>query len=271
MSQPNPFAAAAPAGPEPAPPAAPAPMANPYAQQAAPVQAYAPPAAVPAAPNPFGQAVPVAPAPQYGAPVQQQAPAQQWAQPVQQSNPAPPAPPQAFGQLQSAPAPVVGEGRGAKLADMYGRLVVIFPLAIDTVARNPQFITAEQRAQGNVTQDRLTATVVVLDQGPGTAPGGFIEWGGAPHQLGGAPHDKRDPLPYVRKGMWINQSRLISQCRPSVPAPGQPSSPVVGRLAKTGPEANAPWYLVGASDAEVQLAQTYLNLVAAGQYPHPLA
>lgn len=244
--QPNPFAPAVPAEPQ---QQAPAPGANPFA----PVTPAAP-AAPAVAPVQWHQ--PAAPAP-----------AQQWQQPTA---PAHAGPPPIIGQLASAPAPVVGEGRGANLADMYGRLVILFPLSIDRVPRNAQYITAEQRAQGNVDQDRLTATVVVLDSGPGTPPGGFIDWGGKPYTPGGAPHDKRDALPYVRKGMWINQSRLISQCRNSIPAPGQPSSPVVGRVTKTGPEHNAPWYLIGATDAEVQLAQTYLNLVQQGQYPHPL-
>lgn len=232
---------------------------NPFAPAVPAAEPVAAPA--PAQANPFAAAAPAAPAP-----------VQQWQQPAAPvAPPAPQAPPQAFGRLASAPAPVVGEGRGAGLADMYGRLVIMFPLAIENVPRNAQFVTAEDRAQGNVNQDRLTATIVVLDSGPGTPPGGFIDWGGKPYAPGGAPHDKRDALPYVRKGMWINQSRLISQCRASVPSPGQPSSPVVGRVSKTGPEHNAPWYLIGASDAEVQLAQTYLNLVQQGQYPHPLA
>jgi hypothetical protein len=283
MTTPNPFAAHVPA--EQQQPAAPAPAApaqapNPFAQQQA-----AP--AAPAAPNPYAQqqapAAPQAyapPAPSYApqgyAPqgYASQAPA---AAPVQAyAPPAPATAPQAAppvldpGRLASAGAPVVGEGRGAKLPDMYGRLVVFFPLSIARVPRNPQFITAEQRASGNTDQDRLTATVVVLDGGRlgDMTP---IAFGGAPHALPPTPHTDSAPLPYVRKAMWINQSRLISQLRDSLPAgPGQAPGMVAGRLAKAGPQNNDPWYLIGATAEEIDLVTTYLNLVAAGQYPHPL-
>jgi hypothetical protein len=46
---------------------------------------------------------------------------------------------------------------------------------------------------------------------------------------------------------------------------------ICGRLFKTGPEQNAPWYLQGANEAELALAGQYMQLVSAGQYPHPLA
>lgn len=288
MSQPNPFAAATPQQQAEQP--VQAPPANPYAQ-AAPVQAYAPPAA---APSPFGPAVPQqqasppAPAaqPQYGAPQQQvqqwagtpqyapQAPAQQ-APPAQQwQAPAAPAagPPPSFGPATSAPAPVVGGGAGPDLPAMYSRLVIMFPLAIERVPRNPKYITPEQRAKGNVEEDRMTATVIVLDNGPGTPPGqGVLSWGGNPHAMGGSPHTNHDPLPYVRKGMWISQTRLVSQGRGLIPAGGSPATPMVGRLARTGPENNAPWYLVGATPAELAIADQYLQAVAAGHLPHPLA
>lgn len=293
----NPFAAAVPqqqAEPPVQQPAAP--PANPYAAQAAPapVQAYAAPQqfAPQQAPagNPFGAAVPQqappAPAqPQYGAPqqqVQQWAGTQQYATPgpVQQAPqaqqwqaPAAPAgPPPAFGQAAAAPPPVVGGGTGAKLAAMYSRLVIMFPLAIERVPRNPQYVTAEQRAKGNLEEDKMTATVIVLDSGPGTPVGqGTISWGGNPHELGGVPHTNHDPLPYVRKGMWITQTRLVSQGRGLIPVNGSPATPMVGRLAKTGPESNAPWYLVGATEAELAVANQYLQAVAAGHLPHPLA
>lgn len=289
----NPFAAAVPQQAEPAvqsPAAAP----NPYAQQAAPapVQAYPPQQQAPQQGNPFGAAVPqqqwaapAAPVAPYGAPQQQ---VQQWAgtqqyappAPVQQAPPAhqwqPAAttagPPPAFGQAAAAPPPVVGGAAGAKLAAMYSRLVIMFPLAVERVPRNPQYISPEDRAKGNVEEDKMTATVVVLDSGPGTPPGqGFIEWGGNPHELGGSPHTDRDPLPYVRKGMWITQTRLVSQGRGLIPVGGAPATPMVGRLAKTGPERNAPWYLVAANADELAVANQYLQAVAAGHLPHPLA
>lgn len=262
----NPFAQQQPA----------APAANPFGQ---PQQAN--PAAPQTAPNPFGQGVPqaapAAPAPA-AAPAQQQWPAQQA--PAQTAPSQWNAPQQAqatpsidLNRLAGAGEPVVGGASGAKLADMYSRLVVIFPLSIGMQARSPQYITDEQRRNGNTEQERLVATVVVLDSGPGTPPGtGFIDFGGNPHALGGKPHDKRESLPYVRKAMWITQSRLISQCRDFLPRePGAGPGVVVGRLAKTGPEANAPWYLVTPSQEEIDTARKYLDLVHNNQYPHPLA
>lgn len=271
---PNPFAQqqAAPA----APAAAPQQAQNPYAQQqAAPAapQAYAPPQqapqqyAPPAAPqnftnNPYATA-PGAPTVYGGAP-------QQYAPPAQQAGP-----PVALGQATAPPPPVAGGGKGAKLPDMYGRLVIIFPHALQRVPKNASFITDADRASGNLEVDRMTATVVVLDGGA-TNNMTPIAFGGNPHALGGRPHDQSAPLPYVRKGMWLNQSQLIGQTSDYLPgrARGGPNgSPgaAVGRLVKTGPEQNAPWFLTTPTDAELKLANDYLGLVMQGQYPHPLA
>lgn len=266
MTQSNPFAAAqqAPATPQQAapqagnpfgaPPAAPAPaqtFGNPFPAQQ--------PQAAPASPFPAaGQQV--AGVVTYGAPAQQQVV---------------PTTPPAFdmNRVGSAPPPEAGGGKGAQLADMYGRLCIVFPLREETVPRNQQFITAEQRAAGNVNQQRLTATVVVLDSGPGSqVAGGTIAWGGKPHALPPIPHTNSDPLPYVRKSMWINQTQLIGQARAFLPqGPGMPPGLLAGRPVKTGPEHNAPWYLAPASDQEMTLVRQYLDLVNAGQFPHPLA
>ncbi len=294
MTQPNPFAATVPTndpqqqanpfGQQPAAPAQPAqgtpnPFGAPQGQPPAPAQAYAPaqpapqPYAPPAGGNPFG--APAAPAYAPPAPQQQYAPAAPVQQYAQQQAPAG-SPPQ-LGQVAAAPAPVAGGGRGAKLADMYGRLVIAFPHSLKRVPRRPEHITAEQRAAGNIDQDQMTVTFVVLDSGPGTPPGtGFIDFGGAPHALPPTAHTDREALPYVRKGMWINQSRLIGQLRdfmPGGPLAGPNGAPgmVCGRLVKTGPESNAPWFLTTAEPAELTTAGQYLALVAQSRYPHPLA
>jgi hypothetical protein len=250
---PNPFPAPqpqqAPANPFPAP-----------GQQAAGVATYGAPAQQ--------QYAPPAPQQQYApapAPVQQQ-----WQQPAQA--PQQQAPAFDMGRFGSAPPPEVTGGKGAQLADMYGRLVIVFPLQVTTVPRRPEYITEADRANGNVNQQQLTATVVVLDGGPGTRPGGTIEWGGKPHGFPPVPHTNSDPLPYVRKAMWIKQSRIIVQAQAFLPqGPGQPPAPMIGRVTKAGPAHNDPWFIAGASPEEVQLAQTYIDLVMRGQYPHPLA
>jgi hypothetical protein len=291
MSHPNPFAQNVPATEQQAQPAASA-TPNPYAQQ------QTAPAAAPAAPaaNPFAaqqhvqqpvQAYAQQPVQQgyaqqqtYAPPAQnvaanpyaqQQAP--QAAAPQQQYAQA--GPPAQFGPATAPPPPSPSGGKGAKLPDMYGRLVIIFPHSVQTVPRNPGFITDEQRARGDVNQQRMTATIVVLDGG---RVGDFtpLAYGGNPHALGGRPHDQSAPLPYVRKGMWINQTKVIEQVSDYLPGramsgPNNAPGAAVGRLVKTGPEQNAPWYLTTPTEEELGLANAYLNLVMQGQYPHPLA
>lgn len=291
MAQPNPFAAAVapPVEQQAAPAAAPAPQqapSNPYAQQQA-----APVAAAPQG-NPFGNGVPQQPAapaaPQAYAPQPQYAPApaappaayapQQYPQGQPQYAPvpqqaAPAAPPAALdpSMLRGAPAPIVGEGRGAKLAHMYGRLVLIFPLSITTKARSEKWITPEQRQRGDLTQEQVTATFVVLDDGQGGMQP--IRFGGDPSAFPPVPDTESAPLPYVRKGLWVTQSRVISQLRDFLPnvTTGQAGGAICGRMVKTGPQRNDPWYITTATDAELALAGQYMQLVAAGTYPHPLA
>lgn len=289
MTQPNPFAAPQQAAPEQQP--------NPFGapQQAAPVAAPAQQFAA-QQPNPFGAGVPAAPqapANPFGAAPQQQAPAPQAYAP--QQPPAAPqyapqqqapiaAPVQAYAPPAAAPmaldpnalraagAPPASYTKGPELPDMYGRLVLFFPQEIARVPRNPRFISDADRAKGNVEQDRMTATIVILDSGPGTPPGsGTVSWGGAMHEFPQRPHTNHDPLPYVIKGKWISQSKLVDQCRAYVPAPGGAPGMVAGRIAKRGNAHNDPWYLETATDAEIAIAQQYLSLVNEGRYPHPLA
>lgn len=172
--------------------------------------------------------------------------------------------------LRGAPAPVVGEGRGAKLAHMYGRLVLVFPLSITMRPRTEKYITPEQRQRGDLTQEQVTATFVVLDDGVGGMQP--IRFGGNPTAFPPVPDTESAPLPYVRKGLWVTQSRVISQLRDFLPAgPGQAPQPICGRVVKEGPAQNDPWYITTATEAELGLAGQYMQLVAAGTYPHPLA
>lgn len=246
MTQPNPFAAPA------AEPAVPQQPVNPFGP---------PPAAAPVA----APAAPAAPAWLAQPTVTEQA---SYAAPVATAPYTPPA--LNVGGLSAAAPPPASGGKGADLPAMYGRLVLVLPTHVETVPRNQQFITAEDRANGNVTQERLTATVVVLDDGQGgQSP---IAWGGKPHALPPTPHTDSDPLPYVRKAMWINQSKLISQLRAYLPVSrGGEQGMAVGRVVKTGPAHNDPWYLTTATDQELSVAKYYLEAVGRGQFPHPLA
>ena len=282
-------------------------MTNPFAAPQQPAPAEQPQQqAAPA--NPFGAGVPAVPAaPQqqmgtatYGAPQQYAAPAAPQQQPNPYSDPYGLAPgahagtPSIYGgPQQQAPAaapsgpvpnldpnalsgvgapPPSGGGKGPKIADMYNRLVLVFPHSVTRVPRNPQHITAEQRARGDVEQDRMTATIVVLDMGPGRGAGGTIEFGGAPYAMPPTPHTDSAPLPYVRKAMWITQSKLITMLRDYLPQPGDTSPRMAaGRVARAGNQSNDPWYLSTPTGDELALCQTYIRLVTEGQYPHPLA
>ena len=266
----NPFGAGVPQQQYAAPAAAPAPQAY------APQQQYAAPAPPQYGGNPY--AAPGSGA--YGPPpgtshmehvgMQQHAP-QAYA-PQQQAAPAVPPPALDPSMLRGAPAPIVGEGRGAKLAHMYGRLVLVFPLSITRKPRNPQFISPEQRQRGDLDQEQVTATFVVLDDGAGGMQP--IRFGGDPSAFPPVPDNESAPLPYVRKGLWVTQSRVISQLRDFLPDPtsGRPGGMICGRLVKTGPARNDPWYITSTvTEAELGLAGQYMQLVAAGQFPHPLA
>lgn len=233
-------------------------MTNPFAQPA-------PMAPAPEQGNPFAQSVPAAPAspfPQQGAP-QAYVPAQQqsYVPPMLDAS-----------SVVSAPAPIISSGKGPDLVAMFGRLVLIFPHEITRVPRKPEHISAEQRAAGNVMQDQLTATVVVLDMGPGR-PGGTIQWGGKRmNNFEPISHPFSDPLPYVRRNMWINASRIISVARGFLPStPGGQPGMLAGRVGKDGQGDQAPWQINGADAAEMALVQMYINLVRQGEYPHPLA
>lgn len=255
MTQPNPFAPPA--------PAATAPVAEPAVASPNPFAAPATQQAAPAAPAWLAQPTAAEQA-SYVRP-----PGVDHMQHVANTTPYTP-PALNLGAMNAAPPPPPSGGKGADLPAMYGRLLLVLPTRVDTVPRQPQFITAEQRAAGNVNQERLTATVVVLDDGQGGQQP--IAWGGAPHKMPPTPHTNSDPLPYVRKAMWINQSKLIAQLLDYLPANrGGEQGMAVGRAVKTGPAHNDPWYLTQATEQEMAVAKYYLEAVGRGQFPHPLA
>lgn len=287
MAQPNPFAQPAPQQAPAEQPQAQQPAANPFPQN---VPQQQPPAAAPVAPQgnpyaqpqqpaaaPYGQSQGYAPHPAPTGPYGQQPTGQAFygGQPQQQAAPAavPAGPPPVLnaGALNAAPPPPPsGEGRGPKFPHMYGRLCLFLPLSITRRPKNPQYITAEDRQRGNVEQDQLTATVVILDDGQGgNAP---VVFGGDPSAFPPVPDTESGPLPYVRKGMWITQSKVIEQLRPHLPqaATGNVPGMVVGRLLKAGPQRNDPWFIQPANGPELERAGQYLALVQAGTFPHPL-
>lgn len=246
MAQPNPFmprdpnAQQAPA-PQPqapqqyAPPVAPPQpqQGNPYAQQQAPApQAYAPPQQ-----------------PQY-APTQQGWPQGAVAAPTAQAASNLVARP---GQFVTPPPPSSGGGARPRLLDMYGRLLLVLP---EHIARGvaSRFLNRDGSPQ---TQDKLTATVIVLDGGP-------LAFGGEPEKgpAGKGQHTQTADVPYVVKGLWINQSKLIEQLEEALAMRlrGEPGL-ALGRLWKVGQAQNDPWVLAAPTPEDAAVYDRYVSQV----------
>lgn len=207
-----------------APPAQP--QQNPYAQQQPqytqqPAQnPYAP---HPAPTGPYGQTAPAAPP----------AANNLVAQPGQFSTPPPPS--------------ASGSGNMPKIGDLQGRLLIIMPESLQRGLLS-RFTNRDGSPQA---QDRLTATVVVLDGGP-------LQWGGT--QPGSARQNA--DVPYVIKGLWIQQTKLIEQLNEplQIRLGGGPGL-ALGRLWKTGTEQNAPYVLATPNDQDVQAYNAYVSQV----------
>ena len=214
-------------------PPAPAPAGNPYAQPPAPVG------------NPYAQPA-AAPAPQYQGWPQNSAPAPTnlVAQPGKFNNPPPPS--------------ASGGGARPRLLDMYGRLLIILPEHIQRGLPSRFMNNGQPQLQ-----DKLTATVIVLDSGdPNNGP--KLAFGGEPEKgpAGKGPHTQFVDVPYVVKGLWINQSKLIEQLEESLAQRlrGEPGL-ALGRLWKVGSAQNDPWVLAPAQPADVALYDRYVSQV----------
>jgi hypothetical protein len=237
-------------------------MTNPFAPPGQPQQ----PAAQPG--NPFGPpAQPAAQPQQYAPPVQQTAPVpapQAYGVPGQQGSSQWPAgsTPAPLGSFTRPQAATIGGGQGADLVAMYGRLVLVLPQKIEhgLTSKFPDPATGLPR-----TQDRMTATFIVLD-GPNP-----IAFGGNPYAMPPVAHTKSEALPHVSKALWISQSKLIEQCADALAKVQRgESGMVLGRLKRAGTEANSAWVLEDATAEDEGIANYYLQAVAAGTFPHPL-
>lgn len=248
MAQPNPFM-----------------PRDPNAQQQAPApqapQQYAPAPAAPQQGNPYAQQAPAPAAPQAYAPPQQYAPAPQYA-PQQQAPQAyaPPAPtgnPGGLvarpGQFVTPPPPSSGSGARPRLLDLYGRLLLVLP---EHCARGVASRFTDRNGQPQ-TQDKLTATVIVLDGGP-------LAFGGEPEKgpAGKGAHTQNADVPYVVKGMWINQSKLIEQLEEALAMRlrGEPGLSL-GRLWKVGNAQNDPWVLAAPTPEDAATYDRYVSQV----------
>jgi hypothetical protein len=154
---------------------------------------------------------------------------------------------------------------------MYGRLVLLFP---HTIERGLPSKFRDQSGQPKV-QDKIIATVVVLDDGNGGQQP--IGYGGDMTSFPQKPHTDYGQLPYVRKGLFVWQNSIIKQIEawlpggPQAPQDGRTPGMCLGRIAKDGPERTDPWYLRDPNEQDTQLANYYIAAVAEGRFPHPLA
>lgn len=234
-------------------------MTNPFLpQQPAP--------AAPQQPNPYApqqpqQGNPYAPqqpqgnpyAPQQPQYTQQPAQQPQYAPQQQYAAPAPAAPagnglvaqPGQF--VRPGPPPPPGQGNMPSVSDLQGRLLIIMPERIER-----QVPSKFTNNDGTVKlQDKLTATVVVLDGGP-------LQWGGT------QPNSPRQSanVPYVIKGLWIVQKGLVVQLEEALAMrlAGGPGLGL-GRLWKTGNAQNDPYVLAEPQQHEVEMYNQYVSQV----------
>lgn len=195
--------------------------------------------------NPFALDTPAPPA----APAAQPAPtpaAAPAAPPLTPAAPPPAAPAAPEADPFDGPAP---QSSRPRVRDMYNRLVLIRPHRLEEGLPN--------RLEPGKTQDRMTADVIVLDGGP-------LHYGGAPEKIPAVPHDKTAPVPFKVDRMYLSQAGLISQSRQALAKRlrGEPGM-VLGRLT-TGEakgDASPPWLLTQPTEAEKQIARTYLATV----------
>lgn len=202
--------------------------------------------------NPFQQPQQPAyqPQPQYtqqpqqyappAAPQQQYAPApqQQYAQPAANVPVAAPG-----GYMPPPPPSESGSSNMPRINDLQGRLLIVMPEKIERQVPGGR--------PGYAPQDRITATVVVLDGGP-------LQWGGT------TPTSPRmtEQVPYVIKGLWVRQTKLVQQLEPALELrlSGGPGL-VLGRLWKTGPGQNDPYVLATPTPQDGALYDQYVSQV----------
>jgi hypothetical protein len=235
------------------PPAQPAPAQpqQPYAPPAQPGNPYAQPQQPQG--NPYAQPQ----QPQYAPPAPQQPqyapPGQYTQQPTQQPYGAPATALQARpGQFSTPPPPSAsGSSNMPKIGDLQGRLLIVLP---ETIQRQ---IPSRFTGPGGVPQmqDKLTATVIVLDGGNGP-----LTWTRAAQ--GQQPVSQTQAAPYVIKGLWIQQTKLIEQLEEplAMRLRGEPGI-ALGRLWKTGPSNSDPYVLAQPQPHEVAEYDAYVSQV----------
>lgn len=223
MTQPNPFM---PAPPTQQPP-------NPYVTNP------------PAPTGPYGQQ-PQAPVNPYAQqPVQPQNGGSPWPQGATAGAPGLVAAPGQFVRPAAPPPP--GQGAGAKVSDLKGRLLIVLPESVRYGVPS-KFNNADGTAK---TQDIMIATVIVLDGGP-------LRWGATPQN----PAGKVENVPHVIKGCWIPQTGLIVQLDPALKMRQSGQAGIaLGRLWQVGNAQTDPYVLAEPSPEDVQVYNQYVSQV----------
>jgi len=155
------------------------------------------------------------------------------------------------GQFSTPPPPSESSGGGMpKVSDLQGRLVIILPERLERGI--PSRFTDRATGQPQL-QDKMTATVIVLDGGP-------LHW--TPSR-NGQPQPPRveHNMPMVIKGLWITQSKLIEQLTEALTLrqQGNPRGLALGRLWKAGTAQSDPYVLAPANPQEVALYDQYVS------------
>ena len=143
--------------------------------------------------------------------------------------------------------PADASGDMPRLSDLTGRLILFLPERLERGVPS-QFKNDDGSPRS---QDRLTATLVILDGGP-------VVWGG---QTPATPR-QQEQIPYVAKAFWISQSKIISQLDAALQLrlSGGPGL-TIGRLWKTGTEQNSPYVLQEPNAQDVQIYSEYVSRV----------
>jgi hypothetical protein len=149
----------------------------------------------------------------------------------------------------SDPAPQAP--RSPRFRELYGRLIILVPKKLETGLVSGKF---KNNDGSPVTQDRMTADLIVLD-------GGTIHYGGRPEDIPSVPHDKVAEPPCKWSDVFISYAGIISQCRVKLSERAQgKTGMVIGRLGKgeDSGKGNAPWLLYPANDEDKGKGRVYL-------------
>ena len=149
----------------------------------------------------------------------------------------------------------VRQGKMPKMIELYGRLVLVKPLKIETVKDNLS-------PTPGATVDRLTADVDILD---GTWPLVRLHKSGLPVSQASPGTPQPEPLTERHfSGMWINSKGIVSVAKMSLA--GQGPQTILGRVSRgdaSQPGWNEPYFLAAGTKEDKTVARAYIAQRAA--------